>query len=77
MTRTEKQHKLGNAIREYRGLYHQRSKAWIHAPKVHAVARVKRWLVELNLDVAGSMKAIDTFASLDEFKKWMSDLSVP
>lgn len=74
MTRTEKQHKLANAIREYRGLYHAQSKAWIHAPKPDKLLRVTHWLAELDLDVAGSIHAIDNFPSLEAFHHWMKSI---
>jgi hypothetical protein len=77
MTRLEKQHKLANAIREYRGLYHAQSKAWIHAPKPDKLLRVKHWLAELDLDVAARVEEINNFKSLTAFHDWMRAIDEP
>lgn len=77
MTRTEKQRKLANAIREYRGIYHAQSKKWIHGPKPLVLPRVEHWLNELDLNVSGSLHAINSFPSIDAFHQWMRLIDSP
>lgn len=73
MTRNDRLHKLGNAIREYRGAKGVHGK-WIRPPNPGAQARVERWLAELGLDVTTHMAAIDGFKTREEFDAWMRSL---
>lgn len=75
LTRTEKVTKLANAIREYRGMYHAETKAWIHAPKKAAVERVKVWLERLHLDQCKSLSLIEGFKSFDQFNTWLRSIA--
>lgn len=74
MTRSEKIQKLGNAIREYRGLYVSTSGQWIHPPKREAATRIVVWLERLRLPVEQSLNEIDNFHSLPEYQNWIKNL---
>lgn len=74
MTRQEKIRKLTNAIRRYRGKHNGRTVGfrWIVPPQPHEVAKVIRWVKELDLPIASSMEAIENFKTFDEFNKWLA-----
>lgn len=74
MSKNEKLRKLGNAVREYRGSYHPKTKAWIHAPKRHSLERVRKWLSELNVDVVSGVAFIDRCETWIQFREWIADL---
>lgn len=75
MTKSEKLHKLANAIKDYRGSHDGSIKPkWIRAPQPHAEARVRRWLGELNLNAEDELPLIRAFASKEVFLTWLSGI---
>lgn len=80
MTRSEKIHKLSNAIRSYRGRTSTPAGTpndqvkWVTPPKPKELERVKIWLTRLGLNVEDSVKAIDGFKHLGEFWKWVEGI---
>jgi len=66
MTRAEKLKKLGNAVKEWRGM--SANGKWLIRPNENAVFRVDRWLKELGF--TDDIKRADTVSMLSEFKKW-------
>lgn len=74
MTRAERIRKLGNAVREYRGMFHPETKAWIHAPKLGRLAGVKLWIGRLGLDERHALEFIDNCRTWAELREWMAKL---
>lgn len=78
MTRTERIHKLANAIREYRGRTSTPAGTppdevrWVTPPKPMLRQRVVDCLKRLNLDVTASMEAIDAFPTFKEFEAFLN-----
>lgn len=73
VSRNERLHKLGNAIRDYRGAKGVHGK-WIRPPTPSARLRVCRWLDDLKIDRDQAMAAIDGFKTREEFDAWMRGL---
>lgn len=67
--------KLGNAIREFRGLYSPKSGKWIHPPNPKRAEGVLRWLKELGFDepIIG-LADIQEFKTFAEMREWMRKL---
>jgi len=74
MSRTDKLRKLSNAIRDYRGAYHQDTGIWIRRPKPMELGRVQLWLERLGINTTEGMVAIDGFKTLDEFRVWFRSI---
>lgn len=74
MTRTEKIRKLGNAIKDYRGLYRETTGEWIYPPKYEAMSRIVVWLERLKLPVQNSLDTINNFKSIKDYKNWVQSL---
>ena len=84
MTRSERIHKLANAIKCYRGSYHPQTKKWISAPQPHKRADIIKWLESLRQfkhitgidqdQIQKDLASIDGFQNFDEFRNWISKL---
>ena len=74
MTREQKKNKLGNAVREYRGSYDEKSGEWHRLPKKGAEKRIIRWLEALGLEVDVNLDLIDGFEHYNQFLKWMRSI---
>lgn len=80
LTKNAKLSKLGNAIREYRGVAYipandDRPVVWKRAPKPQAVDRILRWLAALNVtEPIVALADIQEFKSFDEMRAWLSKL---
>jgi len=79
MTRAEKIRKLGNAVREYRGLCRTvpvpgQKTDWVRPPNPSALPRVELWLERLNLPVMESVHQIRSMKSWQEFNDWIRNL---
>lgn len=72
MSRNDKLHKLGNAVREWRGRYDARKKRWLVPPKESARERVIRWLTDLGLDVLPSLAFLAKVKTEREFNAWIA-----
>ena len=71
MNISEKFHKLENAIKEYRGTYHPKSKKWLHPPKLSARHGIAKWCSVLGIDTTQAMAAIDGFKTFQEMRTWL------
>ena len=67
--------KLGNAIREYRGMYSIQTKKWVRPPKPQKAAAVMRWLELLGFEepVIG-LAEVQEFKTVAEMEKWIGEL---
>lgn len=81
MTRSEKIHKLANAIRDYRGGTSSQPGAvkvvWKHAPQPHKLKRIRELLGLLQYDLEEQdffVKQIDGFKTYAEFDVWIGKL---
>jgi hypothetical protein len=76
MSRTEKLSKLGNAIREYRGVYNPTNGKWKRPPNERAAGRVLLWMERLGVrEPIPALGDIQEFKSFDEMNKWMTNLA--
>lgn len=75
MTRTQKIHKLANAIRAYRGVICTSTKKWKEAPDKGKLKSVQQYAGELSLNVEYATKLVDGFKTFDEFNAWLRELS--
>lgn len=73
MNVAQKFNKLGNAIREYRGMYDEKTGIWKYPPKPKAKVRVARWLREVGIDEVDGLSAVDGFKHFNEFRAWMKE----
>lgn len=74
MTRAEKLRKLGNAVREYRGVYLPHTGKWVRPPNQGKAKNILYWLDRLGVpeaDRGWALKDIQEFKSYDEFRAWM------
>lgn len=74
MTKSEKLRKLGNAVRDYRGMCSSDYTVWKQRPKTSALARVTQWLVALKMDVPTSIAYIDNCQTWEQFRGWIGKL---
>jgi hypothetical protein len=74
MNRDERLGKLSRAVRDWRGVTHPSSGAWLVRPLPRAVVRVRRWLEELGLNVDESVAKIEAMKSYPEFHAWIRSL---
>lgn len=74
MTRTERKHKLANAIKDFRGSYHESSGKWIRSPKHSALPRVCKWLQELDQDIPVCLDRIVKFTALSDLHKFLDEI---
>ena len=78
MSRVEKIKKLGNAIREFRGLKH--GNQFICTAKPRASLRIVKWLRALGHDerlICAEIQIIKGFKTTAEFHAWIRDLDKP
>jgi hypothetical protein len=76
MTRNEKLKKLGNAIREYRGVYYSHTGKWKRPAKPEKEGNILIWLERLGIQEPMPMIAdIQEFKNFDQMREWLSRLS--
>jgi len=80
MTKSQKVHKLANAIREFRGVYNASLgnpavNGWIRPPNPTAEGRVRACLERLDLNPSESVERIMRFKTFDEMNEWLSKLT--
>lgn len=76
MSNGQKLTKLGNAIREYRGVYSMRNGAWKRQPNPKAAGRILKWLELLGVpEPILALADIQEFKSFDEMHSWMKRLA--
>jgi hypothetical protein len=79
MNKNEKLRKLGNAVREYRGVTRTPVREgvktdWVIPPKPEKAKRIRELLALLRFDGEeqdNAMKQIDAFKTFDEFNDWI------
>ncbi len=75
MTRSKRLSKLGNAIREYRGVYYSNSGKWKRPPKPEAVKNILRWLTSLGVEEPITcLSDIQAFRNFDEMREWIAKI---
>jgi hypothetical protein len=76
MTRNQKLTKLGNAIREYRGVYSAHTGKWRRPPKPEKVEGILKWLERLGIpEPIPLLSDIQEFKDFDEMRDWLRRLS--
>lgn len=77
LSRNERLAKLGNAIREWRGVTQQtpRGVKWKRAPKRQKVERILVWLASLGVpEPILALDDIASFKTFDEMQAWLRKL---
>lgn len=73
MNRSQKIHKLSNAVKDWRGLRDVGRGRWIKPPQPHALQRVINWCQRLGLGPY-AVEKIQSFQSVDDFNAWLKTL---
>ena len=74
MNRADKIAKLAHAVKEWRGVSHPKTGAWLKMPHPKAQRRVEKWMLELGINPEEGVKQILGFEKYVDFYAWVRAL---